>query len=412
MQTRSSVTVRFGKQVGLLPQSPVGLMAQPSQSPKRYIIPVRRLKTIFKDGVAPYLTLVLLLGPVFGANVSQARRLAVPRVAPKASLLAASALPKISGPKAFTARSDNLERAEIAQRLWGLPPDLLSEEDAHPFVRQVGRNIREQLARMAAISHPMEHELLGSIGHAARGSLAGINAHLMNGAIDSQAGLRLHEKDVESFPKKERELAVGIYPVAADPLHWGHLLIGLQAIASLKLDKVVFVLAGDDPRKPQITPVARRHPIGRAVLGIFSPFFAYSSIAVGTELDGETNLFRLLALNAAQRLRAYYMAGGDHYRLKDADGHDDTIPKIEKNMDRPDLKFWADKHNISLAFIARGGRREEVPTALDVNFLPAIPFAASSTHARAGRHVLMPHKVYETVQQQRLRLYGIAPRGD
>ena len=83
-----------------------------------------------------------------------------------------------------------------------------------------------------------------------------------------------------------------------------------------------------------MTPVEHRHPMGQEVLDIFAPFFEYSPIAVGTTHDGETNIFRILALNPSQGIEAWYMVGDDHYRLVDKKGNPDTLPKLETNYSR------------------------------------------------------------------------------
>ena len=115
-------------------------------------------------------------------------------------------------------------------------------------------------------------------------------------------------------PIEEQLLRIGVYPLAANPLHWGHILVGLTAIASLSLDKVIYLIAGKDSRKPSLLPEQTRHHLGRSVIETFHPLFAYSPLALGTELDGETNLGRLLKLNAHQPMEAFYIAGADHYR--------------------------------------------------------------------------------------------------
>ncbi len=90
-------------------------------------------------------------------------------------------------------------------------------------------------------------------------------------------------------PIEEQPLRIGVYPLAANPLHWGHILVGLTAIASLTLDIVVYLIAGKDSRKPFLLPEQTRHHLGRSVIETFHPLFAYSPLALGTELDGETN---------------------------------------------------------------------------------------------------------------------------
>ncbi|MBI5240218.1 MAG: hypothetical protein HY926_07075 [Elusimicrobia bacterium] len=300
-------------------------------------------------------------------------------------------------------------RFDEAKRLWAAPQETtdVSVDAYSPAVARVSLSIESQLAAMAALPGHSSDPLFATIARNAQGFLKAIDAHIKAGVIDPRASIRTSESD-GAKPVVGRQLRVGIYPVAGDPLHWAHLLIGLQAIAQLKLDKVVFVMAGDDPRKPDMTKAAVRHPLGRAVLETFAPFFDYSAVAVGTDYDGETNIFRLLALNPAQKLDAYYLVGDDHYKLKNASGGDDTIPKLEKNRLKPGLGFDPDLHEVSAAFIQREGHTEEVPTELDVQFLPQIEFEASSTAVRKhGRYALMPYSAYDYVRRHKLGLYGI-----
>ncbi|MDE2142045.1 MAG: hypothetical protein KGJ84_06505 [Elusimicrobia bacterium] len=173
------------------------------------------------------------------------------------------------------------------------------------------------------------------------------------------------------------------------------------------MDKVVFVLAGDDPRKPTMTPVAARHPMGREVLDAFAPFFAYSPIAVGTTLDGETNIFRILALNPDRRVDAWYMVGDDHYRLVDKKGNPDTLPKLERHFSS-DMGHSPTLHALKVAFIRREHPAEEVPTTLPVRFLDHVGFDASSTQMRGGRHTLMPFAAYDFARRNE-GLYGVTP---
>ncbi len=236
--------------------------------------------------------------------------------------------------------------------------------------------------------------------------LDAIEAHLAAGAIDPSVLLR-YSPDDAPVPVQGRAVRVGIYPVAADPFQWAHILIGLQAISALKLDKVVFILAGDDPRKPGMTPASIRHPMGRALLERFAPFFAFSPIAQGTLHDGETNLFRLLALNPEQRIDAFYLVGDDHYKLVDKKGNPDTIPKLEANMGS--LLVDAARHKVLVAFNEREGRGVDVPTSLNVSFLPRMSFDASSTLVRNGKYALMPYRAYDHVRESGSALYGIPP---
>ncbi|MBI4346714.1 MAG: hypothetical protein HY553_07645 [Elusimicrobia bacterium] len=294
--------------------------------------------------------------------------------------------------KAFVRRGAGAAAEELAG---GVAP-----ERAHAL-RMI---VDTELARMRSVVG--EDPELAAVAAGAAPLLDEIEGHLRAGAIDPTVELRYASKD-PIVPVRDRVVRVGVYPVAADPFQWAHLLIGLQAIAKLKLDKVVFILAGDDPRKPAMTPAFIRHPMGRAVLARFAPFFAFSSIADGTLHDGETNIFRLLALNPEQKIEAFYMVGDDHYKLVDKKGNPDTLPKLEANMAK--MLVDAARHKVLVAFNEREGRGEEVPTVLDVTFLPRMPFEASSTLVRGGKWSLMPFSALDHVQKTGSGLYGIPP---
>ena len=185
-------------------------------------------------------------------------------------------------------------------------------------------------------------------------------------------------------PVENRCLRIGVYPLAANPLHWGHILVGLAAIASMKLDKVVFIIAGADSRKPWMLSADARHQLGRSVIERFHPLFAYSPLALGTDLDGETNFGRLLSHNPCQRMEAFYVAGADHCRRATAQGQPDTIQKLERVVE-VEKKAGNTLHTVSAVFVDRAGeegRQREVATFLKMQFLAPIPFSFSSTATR------------------------------
>lgn len=186
-----------------------------------------------------------------------------------------------------------------------------------------------------------------------------------------------------AVPVTDSTLRIGVYPVAANPFHWAHLLIGLSALTRYKLDKVVYIIAGEDPRKPALINVEVRHRTGKKILELFAPLFKYSSIALGGDCDGETNIFKLLALNPEQKIDAYYMVGSDHFqRSSPATGAPDTIQKLEDNMRNKIYGFNEVLHHISVIVIKRGPINQTVDSNLNISFLPEIPFAASSTQIR------------------------------
>lgn len=337
------------------------------------------------------------------------------------ALPAAADLPKAPAPSAAAsapaaaaapaaAQSSPLEPVSAEYRLAALFPQL---DARYPLpagspALQVRYRLRAQLMSAARDLEDPESHILETVAREGDRALARIQERLDRGEIDPTRRVRLAESDPEIA--EESHARIGVYPVAADPFQWGHLLIALRAVGDLGVDKVVFVLAGDDPRKPNMTPVVTRHPMGREVLSVFAPFFEYSPIAVGTTLDGETNIFRILALNPGRRVDAWYMVGDDHYRLVDKKGNPDTLPKLEANLRKP-MGHSPTLHALKVAFIRRELPAEEVPTDLEVRFLDHVGFDASSTQVRGGRHTLMPHAAYDFARRNG-GLYGVPPIDD
>jgi hypothetical protein len=113
-----------------------------------------------------------------------------------------------------------------------------------------------------------------------------------------------------------RKARIGIYPVAGNPLHWGHLMSALDVIIEENLDKIVFVIAAADPRKSDIAVEAVRNPMCQQVLNLFGEFFEMSTIASGTSIDGERNIFRIMQLNGhTDEYSLHYLVGSDHDKL-------------------------------------------------------------------------------------------------
>jgi len=204
-------------------------------------------------------------------------------------------------------------------------------------------------------------------------------------------------------PTVSRTLRIGIYPVAANPFHWAHMLAGLSALVRFRLDKIVYLISGSDPRKPSLTSAEIRHFMGKEVLKMLAPLFGYSSIAMGSNGDGETNMFKMLALNPEQRIDAFYLVGADHYhRINPKTGGADTIQKIEDHMVYNAGNYNDAVHSISVIFIERGARNHTVETCLPTAFIPEMPFDASSTIIREAfqgkRNIntlaLMPYAAY------------------
>ena len=179
---------------------------------------------------------------------------------------------------------------------------------AEAAAQNISRSASEQFLEMERwATDPECHDNLRSIADSVAERLSAILELAESGRIQLFRRLVLAEGD-EPAPVEERPLRLGIYPLAANPMHWGHILVGLSAMASLRLDKVVFIIAGEDSRKPSMTSAETRHRLARSAIETFNPLFEYSPLALHTSLDGETNCGRLLALNADQPLEAFYIS--------------------------------------------------------------------------------------------------------
>jgi hypothetical protein len=188
-------------------------------------------------------------------------------------------------------------------------------------------------------------------------------------------------------------LRIGAFPTAADPFHWLQLLSGLKAMTLFKLDKVIYVISGSDSRKPDLLRADIRHRMAQNVLGLFSPLFAYSPIALDNSLDGEENVFRILQLNPRQRIDAYYIAGTDHYyRYNPETGKPDTIQKLENGVRGKIFAYDERMGSMSAIFLGQGEQTPNaVGTFLYTESVQRMSLEASSTSIRralAGRDTL------------------------
>jgi hypothetical protein len=179
------------------------------------------------------------------------------------------------------------------------------------------------------------------------------------------------------FPSEDRESRIGVFPTAANPFHWAHLLGGLITMERFLLDKVIFVIAGQDSRKPEMASEDVRHSMTKEVLALFQPFFEYSSIALGTPTSGEENLFSILRMNPAQAIHAFYIAGGDHYyRFHPVTGSPDTIQKLEDGMSSKLFGFDGQLHRVSAVFQPPAWVMSRSVLARLTPLPKAVPFAA------------------------------------
>ncbi len=254
---------------------------------------------------------------------------------------------------------------------------------ARSLVIHIAENVLSQLHAMRAVlGAKASGPDFANIERSAITCLCRLEGLISAGTIDPWYDAP--EGTVPRLPIPPRQwLRVGVFPTAANPFHWAHLLAGLFVIDRFALDRVIYIVAGHDLRKPDMESEEQRHGMAKSVLSLFDPLLAYSAVARGTSICGEDNLFRLLAGFSSRRVHAFYIAGSDHYhRFRPGTESPDTIVKLEEGITRGLLGREAELRRVSVAFLQRGRRAGVEPTWLDVRWVPGLPVETSSTAIR------------------------------
>ncbi|MCF7892147.1 MAG: radical SAM protein, partial [Candidatus Omnitrophica bacterium] len=313
---------------------------------------------------------------------------------------------------------------------------------SHPVTYCIYKIIADDMAKMAkAIGISQTHKEFKSRLRHSELFLAKIAQHLLSRQIDPDTTIRVsgHQHSRVPLPAV---LRVGIFPVAANPFQWDHLLIGLKAIAEQKLDKVIYdIQSGKDKRKPLLRSTEPyRYELGKQELDIFAPFFAFSK---NISPYGEYDIFRILKLNPRQKIDAFYLVGGDHYfrwakqdikalpdgtqvqgkiqapqnMLKGSRRYSewaryyrmepaaDTIQKLETLPNNNKYGFNPYMHSITPIFIQRGKPKQKIDTSLDIVMLEGVGNASATDvrNALAGQgkkeHLAyLPYAGYRYIQ--------------
>ncbi len=249
----------------------------------------------------------------------------------------------------------------------------------------VAARIARELSQMQqTLGANADVDAFADLGRWTRSTLARISELMAQGFINP-AGARGGRLSAGWERFGRRHLRMGVFPTAGNPLHWGHLLSGLAAMEHFHLDKVIYIIAGDDPRKPYLASANLRHRIAKKVIRLFHPLFDYSPIALGGTAPGEINVFRIMSSNGLQPLHAFYLAGSDHFhRYTPQTGEPDTIQKLEEGVRRRIHGFNPRLHRLSAVFLDRGDRSEAVETFLDIRWIAHLPLKTSSTKIRGA----------------------------
>ncbi len=122
------------------------------------------------------------------------------------------------------------------------------------------------------------------------------------------------------------KLRLGVLGGTFDPPHYGHLVLAENALVQLRLDRVLFVPAGQPPHKPKrpVTPAHHRAAMVEAAIAD-NPSFAMSSVDL--ERPGPHYTVDMLALLQREFPQAtlYFLIGGDSLAQLDTWRRSDVI---------------------------------------------------------------------------------------
>ncbi len=185
--------------------------------------------------------------------------------------------------------------------------------------------------------------------------------------------------------------ALGILGGTFDPLHYGHLALAENARTQLSLERVLFVLAGQPPHKPDcpIAPTHHRAAMLKAAIAD-NPAFAISSVDV--DRPGPHYTVDMLALLQREYPEAdlFFLMGGDslvqflawrdptgivqqaHLAVMRRPGHTADLEKLKQAIPGiQDRLAWLDTPHLD---IASSDLRRRVREGLPLRYLlpPAV----------------------------------------
>lgn len=267
-------------------------------------------------------------------------------------------------------------------------------------------------------------ELVATLRHEFSNAFDSLESLLAIGAVDTFADVmtlakaKLHETQIQARVRSRR-LKIGLFPSTLNPIHWGHLLIGLQCVARLQLDMMVFLVHGEIKHKvfPKNSPPDwQRHQLAKEALEHWNPLFRYSDVALSNSKKGEESLHDFRRLNASHELDLYCIWGAETKdRLRS------IIEALVAHDSPSDIKDVPHRLILSVVTRDKSERDSDIPTALecrkiamdkglswDMEILELDTLPVSSTEYRdTGNPALVPRSVHEFVTRE--GLYGLGP---
>jgi hypothetical protein len=242
--------------------------------------------------------------------------------------------------------------------------------------------VRSELESMSHFARNVEVDAaLKRLGDTAESLLQSIDREIREGVIRPWSFLRL-SANAPFPPLVGSPLNVGVYPLAADPLEWGHILAALATLAVAKLDRIVFIVIDGGGGEPQRLPLETRRTVARDVLGRFSPLLLYSPMRTEPGEGCIEAFFRFLSINERQPMGMHLLCGSPT-------GGDAAVPctEVTRGMEEAMLHglhgydSWT--HPISLVHIGEMKKDDLPPSSFPRAFVTVPRFAVRPGNAQA-----------------------------
>jgi nicotinic acid mononucleotide adenylyltransferase len=178
------------------------------------------------------------------------------------------------------------------------------------MVQWSGERVDEMTeAALAEVEEPAAHDRAGvQLGYV-RETLTALLRKI--GKKSSQTplqelDLRLRRSDREEprprpVPCRSQPPRIGVFPLAANPIHWGHIIASLAIVDALDLDAMVMLPAGTlgtGVCAGRNAGEQDRHRMVQTTIDLFHPFLQYTDVAQGTNSPGEHIVHSIRALNS------------------------------------------------------------------------------------------------------------------
>lgn len=249
-----------------------------------------------------------------------------------------------------------------------------------PVTGDVLTQVMTELASMGSLlGRGPAAKRIGEIQARARALLHQIARLIIEREINPWMQLRLtpDEPPAAFSPSAAR---IGVFPLAANPIHWGHLLCGLSVMIQARLDKIVYVITRDSSPAAELYPEELRRGAAAEAIAIFQPLFTLVPGSAGKSTSGPASFFRLLGLNSQQIVEAFYVSGHESCASVSIPETMDALWKEGKTSGSYDERL----HRFSIISIAAGAGERSGESNARVLVVPSALPGVSEAAVRAA----------------------------